>query len=270
MSTGSKGLPWLRRTPLGQKARLDETTPAREPGLPPSAFRRFALTGWPVRTPNAFDRSRPSVEDARVQWDSWRTTYDRVADAYERRFADELDHKPSDRDLLDAFSTSVRGPVLDIGCGPGQIGAYVRGRGHSVIGLDFSEPMARHALSRLTASAAADMHSLPVATSSVGGLVAFYSLIHIPRAEVVGVIAEFARVLRPRARLLLSAHEGTGVIERDEFIDLPVPVVATLFELDELVEAIGGNGFAVVRAERRRPYATESDTVRLYVEAVRR
>jgi hypothetical protein len=44
--------------------------------------------------------------------------------------------------------------------------------------------------------------------------------------------------------------------------------VATLFELDELVEACRAAGLAVLLAERRAPYRSES-TVRLYVEAAR-
>jgi trans-aconitate methyltransferase len=48
----------------------------------------------------------------------------------------ELRAKPRDRELLAAFAPSVSGPVVEIGCGPGQIGAFVRQRGRKVFGLD--------------------------------------------------------------------------------------------------------------------------------------
>ena len=45
------------------------------------------------------------------------TSYDRVADEYVRRIADELQHKPLDRQLLDRFAADVRdvGLACDMG-----------------------------------------------------------------------------------------------------------------------------------------------------------
>jgi SAM-dependent methyltransferase len=182
---------------------------------------------------------------------------------------DELAGKPRDRELLELFAGSIGDPVVEIGCGPGHIGAHVRTHGHVVIGVDRSSEMARLAARRLGSAVVADMRSLPLANASVAGLVAFYSVIHVRRGELDGVLREFARALRPGGCLLLSAHEGRGEIERDDFLGEPVPVVATLFELDEIVDAMRGAGLGILRAERRAPYVTESETTRLYVEATR-
>jgi SAM-dependent methyltransferase len=203
-----------------------------------------------------------------VSWDRLRGTYDQVAETYEAKFLDELDGKPRDRELLQAFAEGTGDPVVELGCGPGQIGAFVRERGRSLIGLDFSPEMARLAAARLDAGMMGDLRRLPIATASVGGLLAFYSLIHVPRPEVVATFGELARVLRPGGRLLLSAHEGEGEYVADEFVGEPVPFIVTFFQLDELVAACEVSGLDVVRAERRPPYADES-TTRLYVEAVR-
>ena len=70
---------------------------------------------------------------------------------------------------------------------------------------------------------AADIRSLPLAAGTVGGLLAFYSLIHVRRSECALVLREFARVLRPGGQVLLSAHEGEGEVELDEFLGEPVP-----------------------------------------------
>jgi SAM-dependent methyltransferase len=203
-------------------------------------------------------------------WDELRSTYDHVAGKYETRFVDELEGKPRDRELLSKFAGSVDDPVVEIGCGPGHVGAFVRARGRRVVGLDLSLEMVRLASTRLDAALIADMRSLPFASSRVGGLLAFYSLIHLPRSELGGALEEFRRVLRPAGRVLFSAHEGQGDVKRDEFLDERVPFVATLFELDELVAATTAAGLDVVTAERRPSYATESGTVRLYIEAHRR
>jgi SAM-dependent methyltransferase len=204
-----------------------------------------------------------------VTWERLPTSYDRVAAKYEERFLDELDGKPRDRELLDAFAGSVSDPVIEIGCGPGQIGAFVRRRGRAVIGVDISSEMARLAARRLDAALVADMRALPLAAGGAGGIVAFYSLIHLRRRDLTPTLAELRRVLRVRGRLLFSAHEGEGETEIEEFLDEPVPIAASFFTLDELVAATGDAGLEVRLAERRQPYPNEGSTVRLYIEAER-
>jgi SAM-dependent methyltransferase len=204
-----------------------------------------------------------------MAWERVRSSYEAVADKYEAQFLDELQRKPRDRGLLAAFAEFVGDPVVEVGCGPGQIGLFLRQHGRRVFGLDLSPPMSRLASGRLDGALASDMRLLPFGSGTVGGLVAFYSLIHVRRAELGAVLREFERVLRPGGRLLFSAHEGVGEVRLDEFLEEPVPMVATLFELDELVAASRSAGFAITLAEQRPPYLSEHETNRLYVEATR-
>jgi SAM-dependent methyltransferase len=161
----------------------------------------------------------------------------------------------------------VENPVLEVGCGPGQVGAYLQERGRQVVGTDLSPGMARLAARRLASAAVADLRSLPIRRASVGSVLAFYSIIHIPRPQLAGALSELRRVLRPGGRLLLSAHEGDRELAVDEFLGETVPFVATFFSLDELVVAIRSAGMEVTLAERRPPYEAEHSTVPVYVEA---
>ncbi len=204
-----------------------------------------------------------------MAWERLRGSYDRVATKYEERFHDELERKPRDRELLAAFAAAVGDPLVEIGCGPGQIGGFVRERGRRVVGLDYSHPMATLARRRLDGAVTADMRALPFRTASLGGILAFYSLIHLRRPELTPMLRECRRALRPGGRILLSAHEGRGEVGVAEFLGEATPFVATLFELDELADAVGAAGCDVVHRERREPYPTEGQTVRLYVEARR-
>jgi SAM-dependent methyltransferase len=192
--------------------------------------------------------------------------YDAVAADYDERFRDELDTKPRDRQLLDSLATRGSGIVLDVGCGPGHIGARIRTFGRPVVALDVSAAMARTAAQQLDAAIVADMARLPVGTATVADLVAFYSVIHLPRPHLVGVLSEFARVLEPGGHALVSAHEGTEDITVNDFLGHQVDLPATFFTLDEMVAATRDAGLVVISAERRAPYANEGSTNRLYLE----
>ena len=195
-------------------------------------------------------------------------SYDAIAVHYEARFRDELDGKPRDRQLLDDFATAVADPVIEIGCGPGQVGAYVRDRGRRIAGVDLSREMAALAARRIDGAVVGDMRALPVASESAGGVLAFYSLIHLPRADLAVALRELRRVLRQGGQLLFSAHEGEGEVVVDEFAGRPVPMIVTLFMLDELSAACAAAGLQVLHTERREGYEGEV-TRRLYVLAVR-
>jgi SAM-dependent methyltransferase len=202
-----------------------------------------------------------------VSWDRVRSSYDRVAAAYATRFLDELREKPRDREILAAFALSVSDPVVEVGCGPGQIGAFVRQHGRFVVGIDLSTAMARLSASRLDGAVTADMRALPLGSGSAAAVVAFYALIHVPREELELVLGEFKRVLRPGGRALFSAHEGKGEVAVEEFLGERVDVAASFFELDDLIAASRTAGLEILMAERRAPYPSESETFRLYVDA---
>src|SRR5579883_1017721 len=72
-----------------------------------------------------------------------RGSYNRVARAYAEHIGDELLHKPLDRALLGCLVELVggRGPIADVGCGPGHVARYLHGLGAEVIGIDLSDEM---------------------------------------------------------------------------------------------------------------------------------
>jgi ubiquinone/menaquinone biosynthesis C-methylase UbiE len=200
-------------------------------------------------------------------WERLPSSYDAVASEYEATFLDELDGKPQDQAMLRDFIESTSDPIADLGCGPGQVGRFVRSHGRTVVGVDISPEMARLASRRLDAALVSDIRQLPFVGASLGGVVAFYSLIHIPREDLDVALAEIHRVLRPGGQLLLSAHEGQGLVEQQDFLGHAVPFVATLFSLDELMDAIRRSGLHLTMSQRREPLESEHQTGRLYIAA---
>ena len=108
---------------------------------------------------------------------------------------------------------SGAGPATSVRSSAGAGHSTERGHAdHRVVGVDLSPAMATLASRRLDAALVADMRSLPLATGACGGLLAFYSLIHLRREELVPTLAELRRLLRPGGRVLFSAHEGEDEI----------------------------------------------------------
>jgi SAM-dependent methyltransferase len=135
-------------------------------------------------------------------------SYDAVAERYAAEFGSELERKPLDRSLLGVLAELAgRGPVADIGCGPGHVAAYLSGLGVTVVGVDISSRMCVAAnRQRSIASAAGDMAALPLASASIEAIVCFYAVIHLDTAERDAAYSEFARVLRPGGHVLVAFH----------------------------------------------------------------
>lgn len=198
-------------------------------------------------------------------------SYDRVAAAYTEAFSDELSRKPFDRERLDLFSEAVRGRglVADVGCGPGHVGRYLRERGCEVVGLDISHNMLKHGrrVSPGVRLVLGDFFSLPFRTDRLAATVAFYSLIHCTRDEVVRALREVKRVLRPGAPLLMAVHGGTGELHADAFLGQEVSVDATLFEPEEVARYLRAAGFRGEYVDFRGPYEFEFQSQRIYASA---
>ena len=73
------------------------------------------------------------------------------------------------------------------------------------------------------------MRSLDVENEAWGGIAAFYSIIHIPRAKIVAVLGEMMRVLRPGGSLLLAFHIGDEILHLDEWWGRQVSVDFNFF-----------------------------------------
>ncbi len=153
--------------------------------------------------------------------DSWlgdtRNSYDADADAYAEQVEGLLETNPYLRASLALFADLVRdtggGTVADIGCGPGYVTRHLHDLGVDAFGIDLSPEMV--ALARRDHPGlrfdVGTMTDLDLADGSLTGVVAFWSVIHIPDGSVPGVFAEFRRVLRPGGPLLVGFHVGDEV-----------------------------------------------------------
>lgn len=125
--------------------------------------------------------------------------------------------QPIVREILDGLPP---GTALDAACGTGRHAAYLGRLGHKVIGVDSSPDMLAKARAKVPDGDfhEADLHHLPVPDHQVDVVVCALVLTHVP--DLVPVLAEFVRVLRPGGHLVIS--DARGLIG-----DIRPPVVRT-------------------------------------------
>lgn len=143
-----------------------------------------------------------------------RTAYNTVAAAYAELVPGVEEDHPMSRAVLTAFADFVRaagaGPVADIGCGTGRVTAYLDKLGLNVSGIDLSPEMlamARRAYPELRFTEGS-MLALDLPDAALTGVVAWYSVIHMPTAQLPVAFSEFYRVLAPGGYLQLAFHIG--------------------------------------------------------------
>jgi SAM-dependent methyltransferase len=202
---------------------------------------------------------------------STRAAYDMACDAYAQKFVNELDHKPFDCELLRRFAALVgaQRPVLDLGCGPGHTTAHLTALGLKATGVDLSPRMIEKAAELFPQSrfAVGDFLSLPNASSSVAGILAFYCIVHLTPDQLLPASSEMFRVLCGEGVLLLSFHVGSEVIHVENFLGSGAALDFTFFEPDFVTSALAAAGFYAIEVHSREPYETEHPSRRCYVFA---
>jgi SAM-dependent methyltransferase len=158
--------------------------------------------------------------------DAWlsdtRSSYDTDATGYAEKVRGLLGGSPYLRASLALFAELVHGagggPVADVGCGPGYVTGFLHDAGVDAFGIDLSSEMI--AIARRDYPdrrfEVGTMTDLDLADDSVVGLVAFWSVIHVPDHAVPNVFEQFGRVLRPQGLLLAGFHVGDETLHTSE------------------------------------------------------
>jgi SAM-dependent methyltransferase len=203
----------------------------------------------------------------------YQSSYDRIAEEYTARIADELKDKPLDRMLLDQFAARVNGAgrVCDLGCGPGHVARYLYDRGVDIFGLDLSPGMLEQArkLNPNIEFQQGNMLALDVADSAWAAIVAFYSIVHIPKADLPQAFREMQRVLKPGGLLFLAFHLGDEVLHEEDCWGHKVSLDLVLFGRKEVERYLTEAGFASEDSLERDPYPPEVEyqSRRAYIRA---
>ena len=217
------------------------------------------IPAWPGRTAATW----PTHRRARGYGTISGVDRDTVA-VYEQNAAEWRSRRGDRGDGLGAQFRAAAGPgpVADLGCG---VGRYLPEIGEPVIGLDATAAMLGQAGAVLAEAGLAaglvrgDLEALPLADSSLVGLFARHSYLHLPKARLVPALAEARRVIMSGGIVFLSLipgdYEGRS-LPQDDF---PGRYFA-LWSEAEVVTALEEAGFRDPATElRERSGGRQSD-----------
>ena len=179
--------------------------------------------------------------------------YDRVAERY------LATKDPQDPPVLSALEEVARelppgAALLDLGCGAGVPATlWLAERGFDVTGVDLSERQLDLARGLVPGAAflKADMTELDFGPGTFDAVVAFHSIIHVPREEHPALLQNIQRWLRPGglflATLTLTDFEG----EDGDWEGWGVPMRWSHYGADTNVAMLRRSDFDVVYAVPR-------------------
>jgi SAM-dependent methyltransferase len=171
--------------------------------------------------------------------------FDNIGERYDQAFPHKEGQVAAGEWLIGQLAKGAR--VLDAGCGTGvPTLRQLQDAGLSVTGIDISAGML--ALARQHVSGA-DLRQLDLTEvnrelGEFDAVVAFFSLLMLPRAELPGALGRLHDVLAPGGLLTV------GMVEAD-LDDVPIdflgnPVRVTGYPRDDLTRLVGEAGFEVL------------------------
>jgi SAM-dependent methyltransferase len=155
--------------------------------------------------------------------------------------------------------------VIDVGAGRGAASRAVARAGGRAVALDLAEGMlAATPVGERTPSAVADALALPVATGSVGAVVAAFSLNHLP--DPAAGLAEAARATAPGGVVLASAYAAEDDHPVKAAVDAAVRAAG--WEPDPWVGQVRDDAARLATVDRARTVARAAGLRRAEVEEV--
>jgi len=151
--------------------------------------------------------------------------YDRIWRRYEEWNAERAGNARIDH--LDAVLPLLRHrrSALDLGCGTGSTATYrLAEEFETVTGVDISTETIEAARARLpmVGFIAADMIEVDLPDEAYDLVTAFYSVIHVPRDEQLGLVGRISRWLAPGGVLLVNLAASAGDGYEEDWLGAPM------------------------------------------------
>ncbi len=232
----------------------------------------------PVESPETQSAAAPAVDrevvlsdGADVRDAKVRASYGAIATPYADAMVAELDGLLFERWLLDRVAAHAgTDPVVEVGCGPGHVTAYLAEAGADATGIDLTPEMIEEARRRFPDGVyeVGDLRTLmrPINGSGWAAVLGWYSLIHLAASELPGAIEALVRPLRSDGWLVLGMHSGAEVRHHGSWFERDVDLDFVFNEREAVVSLMEAAGLTDVEWYQRGPMTSRGETTeRLYV-----
>lgn len=196
---------------------------------------------------------------------------------YDRNTRIYLENNRNPADFIDEFlgllrqdKTAERKTILDLGCGPGVNAAYMHLKNFHVVGIDLSKKMIAHARKNhpQIEFLLGDMTELSFSPDSFDGILASYSLIHLPKETTSAVLAKLYEILKPGGITYISVQSGKssqGLYAHP--LTPSEPVFLNVFSREEMSSLLSEYGFEIVSMHEKMPRGKVFNFTKLFILA---
>lgn len=174
--------------------------------------------------------------------------YTEVSDVYIRMFGAVAHVHPDDLRFLERHLGRCDGAVLDVGCGPGHLTGYLTDLGLHATGVDLVPAFIESARANRpdVEFTVSSMSDLDLPAGSLGGILAWYSLIHHEPNTLADVLRTFRTALSDNGTLVVGFFDGEKVEPFEHKV-----TTAYRWPVDEMSETLSAAGFVEVDRLRR-------------------
>ena len=186
--------------------------------------------------------------------DQNRSAYDHIAQRYAEINAAMPGEVAEQAGRLLARLPAAPARILDLCCGAGRDLAWFKAHDRHMFGVDLSRGMLNQACQVTQAPLSQmDMRLLGFAPAVFQAVWCCAALLHLPKIQVPGALAEISRVLVPGGLLSLSVQKGTGEGFERILYDRPIEYDGVIerffarYEQGEMAALLEQAGFTILQ-----------------------
>lgn len=204
---------------------------------------------------------------------------EKAASYYDRNRQTYSDTNPNPADFIDEFlgflqqGRKSKPKILDLGSGHGINADFMHSKNCDVIGIDLSQKMIEYAKKKYPYIdfRLGDMTKLSFPNGSFDGILASYSLIHLPKEAIAPVLAKLNSILRSGGIIYLSVQSGKSTQGFYSHPTIPTDkVFLNIFSKEEILDLLRENSFETVSHHVKEPKGKVFNFTKLFIIAKKR